>query len=125
MIKKVIIGIIGLFIILAVLALRPVPIIAEDEAIAETGIVSTIFEGGENDVIFKLSNSERLFYINRGLEQNLSLEDLRYELIGKEVVFKYPDYWTPLDWNKRVRHLSKVEVGEEVIYSELLPSKSK
>ena len=32
---------------------------------------------------------------------------------------KYPKYWTPLDWNNSVRHISKVEFDEEIIFNEL------
>ena len=123
MIKKIFVGIGILFFLIAVLIFRPVPIVTEDKAITETGIVKYIYEGGIKDVVFKLEDNDRRFYINRGLENGLTLEGLREKLIGKEVVLKYPKYWTPLDWNDRVKHLSKVEFGEDVIFNELKTGK--
>ena len=55
----------------------------------------------------------------RGLEAGLVLDDLKAKLIGHEVVIKYPKYWTPLDWNNSIRHLSKLEFKDEVIFDEL------
>lgn len=31
----------------------------------------------------------------------------------------YPKYWTPLDWNNKTIHLSKVEIGTEILFNEL------
>lgn len=124
MIKKFFIAIPVLFLLLAVLILRPVPIVTEDKAIAESGVVAGIYEGGVNDVVFKLQDNNRRFYINRGLEAGLTLEGLREKLIGRKVTLKYPKYWTPLDWNNRVKHISKVEFGNEVIFNEFKPGKN-
>ena len=61
MFKKVIIGIGILFFLIAVLILRPVPIVSEDKAIVEKGIVKYIYEGGIKDVVFKLEDNDRRF----------------------------------------------------------------
>ncbi len=119
MLKKLFIGLGILFFVLAVLIFRPVPIIPEDRAILETGIVSDIYEGGENDVVFLLENKKRRYCINRGLENGLELTDLQERLIGREITLKYPDYWTPLDWNDEIKHLSKVEIEGKVIFNVL------
>lgn len=123
MIKKTIIGIFLFFFLLAILILRPVPIVTEDKAITESGIVVNIYEGGVNDVVFQLKDNSRRFYINRGLEAGLTMEGLKEKLIGNEVTLKYPKYWTPLDWNNQVKHISKVEFKDEVIFNEFKPSK--
>jgi len=123
MLKKLFIGFGILFFLFAVLILRPVPIVSEDRAIMETGIVSDIYEGGENDLVFRLENKKRRYYINRGLENGLDLTDLQKRLIGREITLKYPDYWTPLDWNDEIKHLSKVEIQGEVIFNELKPER--
>ena len=123
MTKKIILLIGFIFFVIAVLILRPVPIVSEDKAIIETGVVKLIFEGGVNDVVFKLEDNNKRYYINRGLESGLTIKGLREKLIGEEVVFKYPRYWTPLDWNNEIRHLSKVEFNNEVIFNELKPAK--
>jgi len=32
---------------------------------------------------------------------------------------KYPKYWTPLDWNDKIKHISKVEFNNEILFNEL------
>ncbi|HLT33232.1 MAG TPA: hypothetical protein VKZ98_05525 [Aquaticitalea sp.] len=106
-------------VITAVLVLRPVPIISENEAITETGIVSDIYEDGDNDIVFRLENNERIFYINRGLQNGLEINTLKEKLIGNPIILKYPKYWTPLDWNDKIKHLSKVAFKDEIVFNEL------
>ena len=117
--KNLILGFGVFFLFIAVLIFRPVPIVAESKAITETGIVSEIYANKGNDVIFLIKDTPRRYYINRGLENGLELEKLQTELVGETIVMKYPKYWTPLDWNNRIRHLSKVEYKGEVLFNEL------
>ncbi|NRB64696.1 MAG: hypothetical protein HRU40_16990, partial [Saprospiraceae bacterium] len=56
----------------------------------------------------------RLHWFNIGGKYNL-----RKKLIGNAIIVKYPKYWTPLDWNNSIRHISKVEFKDEVIFNEL------
>ncbi|MEM6347182.1 MAG: hypothetical protein AAF927_25050 [Bacteroidota bacterium] len=109
---------IGAVVGLMVLVLRPVPQTNKDNAIVISGTVQKIFEGGDKDVVFSLRENEQIYYINRGLAQGLDLSDLQYRLIGREVSITYPNYWTPLDWNSRIHHLSRLQLGEEIIYDE-------
>lgn len=112
-------GIGVLFFVIAIAIFRPVPIVAESKAIVQRGIVAHIYEGGVNDVVFRLEDNKCRYYINRGLENGLEIQNLRERLIGNEVVIKYPIYWTPLDWNNTVRHMSKLEFQDEVLFNEL------
>ena len=109
--------------LIAVLIFRPVPIVPESMAISEIGIVKEIYSNKGNDVIFIMLNTDRKFYINRGLENGLELNNLKEKLIGNSIVMKYPKYWTPLDWNNSIRHISKVEFKNEVIFNELKAEK--
>lgn len=114
-------GIVG--IVFLVLALRPVPLVTEEEALSEKGIVEDISEGGENDIVFSLKNSDQTFYVNRGLEKGLEINNLKEKLVGKRVTIKYPKHWTPLDWDNSIKHLSKVESSDKVIFNELITEK--
>lgn len=115
-IKAIIISVVILAAIIAVF--RPVPIVAESECEVVSGIVTKIYEGGEKDAVFLIQGDKTRYYINRGLENGLTLDGLRAELIQESVTFKYPRYWTPLDPKKTIRHVSKVEIGEKVIFDE-------
>lgn len=118
-IKYSFIILVSLCFIVAILIFRPVPIVTEDKAISITGIVSEIYSNKGNDIIFIVENTNQKFYINRGLENNLELEDLKNKLIGQAVTMKYPKYWTPLDWNNSIRHISKLEFRDKVLFNEL------
>lgn len=118
--KKNVLLLIGIAVLLflGVLVLRPVPILPEDELTVTEGTVALIFEGGSKDIMFKLQENPDYFYINRGLEQGLTINSLKALLIGREVVIKYPEYWS-LIGNDDVHHLSKLEFEGETIFSEL------
>lgn len=105
--------------VFALFILRPVPIPDEKDCISLTGTVTSIYEEGIHDVAFRLSGQEQIFYINRGLERGLDLENLRATLTDQEVVIKYPQYWTPLDPGNQSRHISKIEHKGETVFSEL------
>ena len=123
--KITLVSFILIVLIIAVLIFRPVPIVSESKAISEIGIVKEIYTNKGNDVIFIMLNTERKFYINRGLEYGLELNNLKEKLIGNPIVMKYPKYWTPLDWNNSIRHLSKVEFKNEIIFNELKSDKNR
>jgi len=102
-----------------ILCLRPVPIVAEADSLVVKGTVASIGVGGIEDVIIKLKGDKTVYYINRGYENGLDMKSLREELVGQDITLKYPKYWTPLDMNNRIRHISKLEIGEKIIFNEL------
>nr|WKN34275.1 hypothetical protein K4G66_18005 [Tunicatimonas sp. TK19036] len=101
------------------LILRPVPMVTEDEALTVKGEVIHVAEGSSHDVVLTLADVDEHFYINRALEEDFTLPALKEKLLRKEVEIKYPSYWTPLDPTSQVRHVSKLSIDEEVIFSEL------
>lgn len=105
-------------IILLSLTLRPVPVLPENELTITSGTVSQILEGAEHDIVFRLKETNEVFYINRGLEQGLKLEVLRGELLGSQIVLKYPEYWSLLNRGD-THHISKIEHKGKTIFSEL------
>jgi hypothetical protein len=119
MVSKIHLGLAITFALIAILFFRPVPIVKEDRALVVKGLVTHVYEGGEKDLVIRLKGEDTRYYINRGLESRFELNSARTKLIGQEVTIKYPKYWTPLDWNNRVRHLSKLELGDEVLFNEL------
>jgi hypothetical protein len=101
---------------LALLFLRRVPIVPEKDCLVAKGIVAKIEEGSSFDVIFTLHTNQK-FYINRGLENGLNIDSLRKYILLQEVTIKYPDYTAP--FGAAAIHLSKLEHGEKILYSEL------
>lgn len=99
------------------LLLRPVPILPEEELLVKKGIVLEVYEAGEFDVVFRLEDDETIFYINRGVKLGLSVENLRTQLLGRTVIFKYPDH-TSLLLGNNIKHVSVVRYGNKTIFSE-------
>jgi len=121
MIKKYVYIFLGLsFFIFAAMIFRPVPIPkdAEDCLVAEGKVVS-VYAGGPNDIKFRLEGDKTTYYINRGLEYGLVLEDLQKELTGNMVKIRYPKYWTPLDPNNSIKHLCILEYNGSEIFNEI------
>ena len=120
MIKRIFtIGLLASLFLLVALIFKPVPILSEDKLLSVEGTVESIYEGGIKDVVFILKDHPVRYYINRGLESGLVLEKLQNELTDQTIVLKYPKYWTPLDPKNTVKHVSKVYLGDEVIFSEV------
>ena len=107
------------FLTLGILIFRSLPIPDEKDCLSLKGVVTEVYEGGVKDVVFKLQGVDKEFYINRGLERGLDLKKLQAELITKEIVVKYPQYWTPLDPTNSVRHIAKIECDGKTIFTEL------
>ena len=104
---------------LGFLAFRPIPIPEENDCLSLKGRVAEIHESGTKDVSFKLHGSDKTFYLNRGLERGLDLEELKTTLANKEIIIKYPKYWTPLDPANSIRHVSKIEFNGQTFFTEL------
>ncbi len=119
--NKVITGFIVFIFLAAILIFRPVPIVQEENALVVYGMVEKIKLTEGNDFVFKLKDNPTKYYINRGIEAGLDYNEFKQSVINKKVVVKYPKYWTPLDWNNTVRHISKVETDGEVLFNELKP----
>jgi hypothetical protein len=102
---------------LAVLVLRPI-IPSEGDSIRVEGFVSSVFEGGVKDACFRLKGDNANYYINRGLENGLFLDSLKQRLLNQRISIFYADHWTPLDPEHRSRHITRLEYGSEVLYSE-------
>lgn len=102
-----------------ILIFRLVPILPENELSVLTGKVIEIYEGGVNDINFKLEGRKKMFYVNRGMERGLLLEDLQAQLINKDITITYPDHWSLLNFNKGIVHISKIEHQGSIIFTEI------
>jgi len=103
------------------LALKPVPSpLTKAECIEVDGIVKTVSGGGVGDLVITLQGDEKQYYINRLLTSEEESFDEWYKILkGREVTLYYPNYWTPLDYASKLRHLSLVEVNGEKVWGEL------
>lgn len=110
----------GLFLLLAIFVFRPVSAPTADNTVEITGILASVYEGGPNDITFRLKNDDSMYYINRGLQYtDLTIKELREELKGKEITFTYIKHWSLLNPNGKVRPIAAVKKGDKEIYSKL------
>lgn len=116
--RKIFLSIGLLFTILFILALRPVPILNEEACKSVNGTLEKLHEGPGYDLVIKLAEDSRRFYINRGLEQGLDLAELKRTLLGKEILLKYPEHWTPLDPFNETIHVSILEFEGQKLFDE-------
>ena len=102
------------------LALKPVPSpLTKAECLEVSGLVTSVSGGGVGDLVITLDNDERRYYINRLLKGKEEFTEWHARLKGKNVTLYYPNYWTPLDYAGKLRHLSLVEVDGEEVWGEL------
>jgi hypothetical protein len=52
-------------------------------------IVSIKERGGENDIVFKLKDDPKTYYINRGLQYGLNLDTIQIYLLNQEAELHY------------------------------------
>ena len=121
MLKKIILWSLGIVVGLALLFLLYLIFIVKisavntnkEKSIKITGIVDSLYLGGINDIVFTLENNENLYYINRGAENGIDLENFRNDLKGKEVTL----------WHARSRasnggHMMQLKFKDSVYYTE-------
>lgn len=112
--------IISTFILLGVIllfTLSPVPIVSENQCKTVEGIVEDVFITQSQDIVFILEGSKKKYYINRGTEAGVQREEA-LAAAGKNVVIKYPEYFTLLDPNEKMRHLSRIDVEGKMLFNE-------
>ncbi len=75
-------------------------------------VVSQISEGTSYDIMFTATNGD-FYYINRGLEQGLDLEQLQDQLLNKKVNLHLAKTIAGTS-----NHIAQLAMNREVIYTE-------
>lgn len=83
-----------------------------------SGIVTSIYEDGTKDAVFQIEGQKKVFYIDRGVEKNMSIVSLTEKLVGKEVNILFADNWSPLGSIGESKPISELSSGEELVYTE-------
>ncbi len=116
--KKIVVGSI-FFLLMITLAIifRPIPEASLDNTLRTYGTIEEVLETRTKDVVFKLKDDDRFYYIQENLDQSLSFQELQNELSGKAVEVYYVKHWTPID-PLRVNHITKVDLNKITLYSD-------
>ena len=75
-------------------------------------VVTEIKEGTSYDIVFKEKNDDR-YYINRGLEHGLSMEELEEQVLNKKVTLHLYKFWFGTS-----EHISQLTVDGNVLFTE-------
>ena len=114
--KVIVIGSLILIILLTFFALKSKNV-SEKSCQKISGVVTQINKGGVNDVTFNLAGNETIFYINRALENNFTLDQLKNEILDKEVTFYFVKNSSFLSYRES-QQIRKMKVGNKTYYTE-------
>ncbi|MDC8002774.1 hypothetical protein POV27_01800 [Aureisphaera galaxeae] len=73
-----------------------------------------IYEGGEKDVFIQAPNGDS-YYINRGLEQGFTIDEMKKEIKNKKVTLHLPKQLFGLVTSN---HIAQLTCRQKVIYTE-------
>ncbi len=85
----------------------------KDNSVEVNGIVDDLYEGGVKDLVFKLKNDSKIYYINRALENGFDLEDTKSDLLGKEITI-----WYAKSRSNRSYHMTQFKHQDSIYYTE-------
>ena len=75
-------------------------------------LVSKVYEGGVKDIAFSHADGS-VYYINRGLEQGMTLKSMEEKLLNKKVTLHLAKTVAGTS-----RHIAQLAIDETVIYTE-------
>ncbi|MDX5326912.1 MAG: hypothetical protein LPK80_11710 [Bacteroidota bacterium] len=97
--------------------IRPIPPATEDNCVKVTATVIDIHEGrGQADIVLTLSGDDRAYYINRGMERGLSIQELHHELLNKQTDLYFVRH--PSFIPQTPRHVARLSTRDELVFSE-------
>ncbi len=107
------------FMAVVIQTFRPVRNVQPDDVIEITGRVIDIKEAPGFDIVISLENDEHYYYINRGLQYDLTIEQLSTDILNKRVTLYAIKRWTIFTRDSNMGHVSKLMIHDNVIYNEI------
>lgn len=107
------------FMVVVIQTFRPVRNVEPDDVMKIEGLVTDIKEGPGLDIVITLKNDEHYYYINRGLQYNLTLDQLHSDIFNKTVTLYAIKRWTIFTRDKNMGHISKLIIDNQVIFNEI------
>lgn len=84
-----------------------------EECEVMTITVSRVYEGGVKDIVFANASGD-FYYINRGLEQGLTIEGMEKKVLHKEVTV----HLAKVLFGSTTNHIAQLAVEDEVVFTE-------
>ena len=115
--KRIVVASIFLLLMITLGAIfRTTPNTPKENTLRTLGTIEQVMETHNKNVVFKLKDDDRLYYIEEDLGKDLTFRELQRELSGKSVEIYYVKRWTPID-PLRVKHVTKVDLNKMTLYS--------
>lgn len=95
---------------LILLSLRPIPQANSSNCKTIAAKVIDIQEKGDKDISITLAQTEGQFYINRGLEKGISVEEWKAKFNNKTIKISYVDHWSPFDPFNKLRSVARISI---------------
>lgn len=108
-----------IFIWVSIQTFKPVRNVQPEDVMKIEGVVTDLKEGPGLDIVITLQNDDHYYYINRGLQDSLSLEKLQETILQKKVTLYGIKRWTIFTRDKNMGHISKLMIDEDVLYNEI------
>ena len=107
------------FITIAFQTFKPVTNVQPDDVLELTGKVISIEEASGFDILIQLENDSHQYYINRGLQNGLSISKLQSDILHKKVTLYSIERWTIFTPDKVMGHIAKIMVEDKVIFNKI------
>ena len=83
-----------------------------EDCVTKEITVNEIVESTSYDIMFKESNGD-FYYINRGLERGLSIDELNETVLNKKVTLHLYKFWFGTS-----EHISQISLDDDIIFTE-------
>jgi hypothetical protein len=117
--KPVIVILIAGLLVFAFLLVQPLPRATLKNCIEHKGAVASVSEGPSADIVIRLKNDHTFYYINRGVENGLRVNDLEKLLLNRQVQLLTIQNPIPLSGPATSMHIAQLKFNDSIIYSEL------
>lgn len=107
------------FMAVVIQTFRPIRNVQPDDVMQVRGVVTQITEAPGFDIAITLKNDQHYYYINRGLTQNLTIDQLNNTILNKSVTLYTIKRWTIFTRDGNMGHVSKLIIDGKVIYNEI------
>ncbi|GAA4273450.1 hypothetical protein U6A24_19235 [Aquimarina gracilis] len=107
------------FLTVVIQTFKPVRNVQPTDVMKIEGIVVDIKEAPGFDIAITLENDDHYYYINRGLEFNLTVEELQREILNKKTTLYSIKRWTIFTRDGNMGHVSKLMIEDKVLFNEI------
>ncbi len=115
---KWILGLAALYIVVS--ALTPVPSPSDRNTYVHIGVVQGIFSPCCEDIVVKLKGITKDYFINRGLEQGISIDNWKNNLLGEKIELTLiKHHWSILNPTGRLTSIARLKSGDDYLFDRM------